>query len=193
MTNREQEGSPPLTVETLSAVVAEGLKGTERFWQQFDLFQIMLRASEHKKFDISQNPFIAMRAEFHLPPNTVRPQMHDTDAGNVMNESIKTGLNGAWPGLFERWESGFQGGNARGWDINFYGILDAQADRLQIPLDDGQVTLFRYERPQEEREGRQLEKVVPFEFIQDGGPIFIGPDGITTIKELRKIRKAPEN
>lgn len=194
MTTQERPRPLPLTVDNLRNSVAQGLQGSELFWQQFDLFDIGLSGSTQEK-GLFSHPYMTMRAEFHFRPNTPTPRIENGLVGNQMNRQIAETINAIWPGLFERWESGFSGGNSSGWDINFYGMLGQTAEQLHLPKDGDELVLVHYEKPKDEPRNRKSSGEVhttTFNLEKDG-TVIIGPDGVITEAELKKARKARLN
>lgn len=194
MTEFEQGRSTPLTADNLGEAIQKGLVGTEVFWQQFDRFTLTLRSPilDHEE----GLPNISLHAEFHFPSNTPTPVIQNGEMGGTMNESLQSTINETWDGLFLRWESGFSGGNPRGWDINFYGVLGEDASMLEIPPDDKEVILFDYNKPEDETEDRVLGNEVhsqSFNLKSGEGPVIISPKGVISASDLRKANKARNN
>jgi len=190
---QEKKEKTPLSVDALKSTLKQALMGTEPFWQQFDLFELSLSKFKHSKED---NRLIAMHVEFHFPPNTPTPALQNVELGNLMNTSLGDAVNRVWPGLFKQWESGFGGGNARGSDLNFFGILGPEANKIVLPADDGKIELYRYEKPADEPRNRPLSartENVNFDLIKDGPIVVVSPEGAMPLKELRKASKGHLN
>jgi hypothetical protein len=181
-----------LTVESLTNAINSGLEGSEIFWKQFDVFDLRLCRPVMKS---ESTPFIRMSAEFHFPPNTPTPEIQNGQVGDFMNEQLLKALNDTWPGILKKWDSGFSGGNPMGFDINFYGYLNERANGLEIPPDDEDVVLFRYEKPLDEPRDRVLgDRIDAFKISSDPNDMtIIGPDGVQKLSDLRKQSKGPLN